>query len=409
MNLAFGILYSWTIVARFLALPLSEGGWGLTTSAATLPYAVAVGVCASWMYFAGRIQDRTNPRWVATAGGILATVGLLVASLATPESPWLLTLGFGILVGSGVGIGNAPLVPVIAKWMPASHRGLATGIVVGGMGLASAYIAPVTEWLITSYDVGTALRILGAGFLLFTIPLAQLIVNPPKGYVAPTNNAPTVETKVFASSAPQDLTTREMLRTPQFYQLWTMYALSTFAGLMVLGHMAKIAQAQLEGVNLGFALVAILAMGNFTGRLAGGTAVDRFGASRTKIAVFVGQAVAMGLLWQAYSTWALVATAFLIGLLYGMTMSVFPTISSHYFGTKHLGANYGVLFTAWGFAGLFGAMTGGAIVDATGSYGAAYAVAATLSLAAAGVALTMREPGRQPLVSTPACCAESQN
>lgn len=407
LNLAFGILYSWTIVARILSLPPSEGGWRMTASAATLPFATAVGVSAFWMYLAGRIQDRANPRWVVTAGGIFATVGLFVASLATPDSAWLLTLGFGVLVGSGMGLGNAPLVPVIAKWMPKARRGLATGIVVGGMGLASAYIAPLTEWLIMANGVATALRILGVGFLFLTLPLAQFIVNPPKGYVPSEEPSGDQDEKLGTSADPssaskvavdspvmsRDYTTAEMLRTPQFYQLWTMYVLSTFAGLMVLGHMAKIAQAQLGGVNLGFVLVALLAIGNFSGRVLGGFAVDRLGGTRTKIMVFIAQALAMGLLWQANTTWSLVGIALLIGVLYGTTMSVFPSVSSHYFGTKHLGANYGVLFTAWGIAGMFGAMTGGAIVDATGSYGAAYAVAAALSLAAAGIAFTMRKTG----------------
>jgi len=79
-------------------------------------------------------------------------------------------------------------------------------------------------------------------------------------------------------------------------------------------------------------------------------------------------------------------------VLFGTNMSVFPTVTSHFFGIKHLGANYGVLFTAWGIAGVFGAMAAGWIVDATGTYAAAYAVAALLSLCAAGVALVTREP-----------------
>lgn len=393
INLALGVLYSWTVIARVLALPVADGGWGMTASAATFPFAVTTVVSAAWMYIAGRIQDRTNPRWVVTAGGALVGAGLMVASVATPDTPWLLTIGFGLMVGSGVGIGNAPLIPVVSKWMSKSRRGLATGVVIGGMGLASAYIAPLTEWLIGSYGVPLSLRFLGAAFLVWTVSLAQFIVNPPQGY-QPENGVILREIPMLPDAAPatRDYTTAEMLRTPQFYQLWVMYVFSAFAGLMVLGHMAKIAQLQLDGLNLGYLLVAVLAVGSFSGRVLGGLGVDKLGGTQTKMVVFIAQAGAMAMLWQAHSTWALVFAAGLIGVLFGTNMSVFPTVTSHFFGTKHLGANYGVLFSAWGVAGTFGAMVGGAIVDATGSYAGAYAVGATLSLAAAAIALVTREP-----------------
>ncbi len=61
INLALGVLYSWSVIAKVLSKPVAEGGWGWTAGAASLPYAIAVGVFAVSMVFAGRAQDRFGP------------------------------------------------------------------------------------------------------------------------------------------------------------------------------------------------------------------------------------------------------------------------------------------------------------------------------------------------------------
>ena len=86
INLALGVLYSWSVVAKTLSKPVAEGGWGWSSGQASLPYAIGVGVFALSMVFAGRAQDRFGPRIVATVGGALCGLGLIVASFATPEN-----------------------------------------------------------------------------------------------------------------------------------------------------------------------------------------------------------------------------------------------------------------------------------------------------------------------------------
>ncbi len=61
--------------------------------------------------------------------------------------------------------------------------------------------------------------VLGIAFLVVVVGLAQLLAAPPKGYV------PAGAAKKAAGSRPAaDNAPREMLRTPQFYLLWFMYA-----------------------------------------------------------------------------------------------------------------------------------------------------------------------------------------
>ena len=388
INLALGVLYSWSVIAKVLSKPVAEGGWGWSASGASMPYAIAMGVFAVSMVFAGRAQDRFGPRVVATIGGALCGTGMIVASLGSAANRLPILLGFGVLTGLGIGLGYAAATPAAVKWFPPARKGLITGIVVAGFGLASVYIAPLTKSLLASYGVPGAFRILGIVFLLVTVVLSQLLVNPPAGHVA-AGSAPAA---VAAPPVRRDYDWREMVRTPQFALLWLMFAFSAFAGLMIIGHMAKIAALQMAGLDLGFVLVAVLAIGNALGRVVSGVVSDRIGGIRTMFVVFVGQAVLMGALAFSDSVSMLVPVAAAVGFCYGSNLSLFPSTTAGFFGTKHLGVNYGLVFTAWGVGGVFGSMTAGSIVDSTGSYVVAYAIAAGLCVLAAALTFATKPP-----------------
>lgn len=396
INLALGVLYAWSVVAKSL---IAEWGW--TAGAASLPYAIAVGVFALSMVFAGRAQDRFGPRLVATLGGALTGLGMIVASLSGPGSRVPIVVGFGIMAGMGIGLGYAAATPAAVKWFPPARKGLITGLVVSGFGLASVYIAPLTQWLLAGYGIAMTFRILGIGFLVATVGLAQLLSNPPAGYLPAGSKPVGTRGAAAASVAPggaapapagRDFTWNEMVRTRQFALLWLMYAFAAFAGLMIIGHMAKIAALQMPGADLGFVLVGVLAVGNAAGRVVAGIVSDRIGGIRTMLVVFVLQAAMMGLLWAAGSVGTLIPVAAFVGFAYGANLSLFPSTTAGYFGTKNMGANYGLVFTAWGVGGVFGSMTAGTIVDSTGSYAIAYAVAAGLCLLAAGLTFATKPP-----------------
>jgi len=391
INLALGVLYSWSVIAKVLSKPVAEQGWGWTAGQASLPYAIGVGVFAISMVFAGRAQDKFGPRIVATVGGALCGLGLIVASFGSPTNNLPILLGFGLMTGLGMGLGYAAATPAAVKWFPPARKGLITGLVVAGFGLASVYIAPLTKALIAAGGVEGAFRWLGIGFLVFTVGLAQLLVNPPAGYV-PVGSVPAPAPGAAPVAVRRDYDWREMVRTPQFALLWLMYACSAFAGLMIIGHMAKIAALQMAGLDLGFLLVATLAIGNALGRVVAGVVSDKIGGTRTMLIVFVAQAALMGVLAFSDSVTMLVPVAAAVGFCYGSNLSLFPSTTAGFFGTKNLGVNYGLVFTAWGVGGVFGSMTAGSIVDSTGSYGVAYAIAAGLCVLAAGLTFATKPP-----------------
>lgn len=387
INLALGVLYAWSVIAKSLT-----GEWGWASGQASLPYAVACGVFAVSMVFAGRAQDRLGPRLVATLGGALTGIGMIIASFGSANAALPIVLGFGVMAGTGIGLGYAAATPAAVKWFPAAKKGLITGVVVSGFGLASVYIAPLTQWLLGAYGIAMTFRILGVGFLFLTVALAQLLKNPPAGYVPAQASGTSAGATAKPSHDTREYDWHEMVRTPQFMLLWLMYACAAFAGLMIIGHMAKIAALQMPGADLGFALVAVLAVGNASGRVVAGMASDRLGGTRTMLVVFLMQAAMMGLLSIAGTPAMLVPAAAIVGFSYGANLALFPSTTQGYFGTKNYGVNYGLVFTAWGVGGVFGSMTAGSIVDSTGGYGIAYAVAAGLCVIAATLTFATKPP-----------------
>lgn len=375
INLTIGVLYSWSVIKSAL---VQQMGW--TSSEASLPYAVAIVVWAITQLFAGTVQDKIGPRKVVTLGAILTGLGLVLSSFVNSVSALIVT--YGILVGSGIGFAYASITPPALKWFHASKKGMVTGIVVTGMGLASLYIAPITSMLLGNYGVSKTFFVLGLFVLIVAIPLAQLINNPPSEYIPPTPaKVPTVN-----KSLSRDYCWREMVKTKQFYLLWLMFAFSSSAGLLIIGNIATIAKIQADLVK-GFYFVGLLALFNALGRPTAGFLSDKIGRVRMLMIVFIIQGINMAFFANYSTTLALSIGTALTGICYGSLLSLFPSLVSDYYGVKNFGGNYGVLYTAWGVSGTIGPIIAGVVFDLTGTYNLAYMISAGLLAVALGVAL----------------------
>ncbi|WP_036825251.1 L-lactate MFS transporter, partial [Photobacterium sanctipauli] len=348
--------------------------------------------------FAGVIQDKIGPRKVLMAGTLLAGVGMLLSSITL--SPVVLSITFGVLTGCGIGFGYACLNPVAMKWFHPSKKGMVNGIIATAFGLASIYLAPLVTFLIAQYGISQSFLILGIALLVIAYPLACTIDNPPKGFTPGMNgegestaDGQTNETGNTAQSSAvkpaKDVPWQEMVKKREFYVLWLMYAFSSAAGLMVIANITSIASVQ-AGISDAAYLVVALALFNSGGRLATGLLSDKIGGVRTLTLAFALQGVNM-LFFAGYdnSFW-LILGAGAAGIGYGALLAVFPSIMASFYGLKNYGANYGVLYTAWGAGGFIGPVLAAVVVDSTGSYAFAYQICAVLMAITVGLALWLQ-------------------
>jgi len=381
INLIMGVLYSWGVIGKALI-----NNWGWTSQEASIPFTVSAAVFAITMVFAGKAQDKFGPKMVSIFGGFMVGAGLILSSLATKDSHLLLIITFGIISSIGIGLGYSAATPCAMKWFESSKKGMIAGIVVAGVGLSPVYITPITANLLKNYDISTTFIILGV-FSIGAVTLLSLFLSNPIEVEAPKASSKQ------ATPAPKgnDFTWDQVTKTPQFYLLWIMYALAATAGLMLIAHLPKIAEAQANW-KAGYWLIVILSVLNASGRLGAGILSDKVGRTRAMMIVFLIQAVNMFLFMFYTSIPLLIMGSAIAGLAYGAVFSLFPTTTAEYFGMKNLGVNYGLIFTGWGVAGVIGPMLGGIVADRTGSYSNGYIVSGVFLLIATLLVSTMKTP-----------------
>jgi OFA family oxalate/formate antiporter-like MFS transporter len=372
INMSFGVLYSWSIFSLNLTEVLN---WSKTS--ASLPYMTAIFVFAIVMTPAGKLQDRFGGRKIAAIGGILTGIGFILSSVFT--SVFGICMSFGVLAGSGIGIGYASVTPSVMKWFPDEKKGLITGVVISGFGLSTIYMAPLTNWMINSFGLFASFRILGLAFIIIVTVLSQFLFD--KG-----NNENKESAVVHASSV--DVKWNDMIKTKEFIMMWVMLASGSLGGLMIIGHLSKIAAIQL-GSNVGFILVAFTAIANATGRPLSGILSDKIGRTKTMIILALTQGIIFLFFGKLNSFAALMFGASVVTFTYGGNFSVYPSAISDRYGKKNFGLNYGMLFTSWGIGGVTGPLLGGKVVDIFGSYSAAYIIAASLSIFATAIGLVL--------------------
>jgi MFS transporter, OFA family, oxalate/formate antiporter len=383
VNLALGALYSWGVFAA----ALRAQGWSATAS--QIPYMTACAVFALLMVPAGRIQDRSGPKRVLLLAAILTGAGLMLSGA------FLTVLGlsffYGVVFGAAIGFGYASTTPAAIKWFGAHRRGLISGIVVSGFGLAGIYIAPLTTFLIGRFDLRTAFVILGGGFCAAILVFRSMIHNPPAGSEPPRPvvhaGSPPVKT------AGRDQGFRAMIRTPQFAGIWIMFFTGTFSGLMIIGKLSGIAQEQ-AGLNTtqATALVMIYAVFNWLGRIVFGILSDRAGRKAISITIFALQMLCYALFAFLVSFVPLAAVTAVVAFCFGGMLAIFPAMTADFFGVRNLGVNYGSVFTAWGFGGVLGPLLGGMVRDLSGEYRISYVVAAILCLLGLLLAIRLSPP-----------------
>ena len=385
MNLALGSLYAWSV----FVLPLErEFGW--RRSDTSWVYTIAIVTFALTFVAAGRIQDLKGPKICAFLGGLLVSGGFFLSSYTS--SLLFLYLTFGVVVGLGNGFGYATPIPVASKWFP-DKRGLVVGLMVGGYGAGSALLGPLAIRLISSVGWRPTFQILGVVFFVMTMIGTALLKNPPAGYRPPNWQPPS---GIVASA---DYSTAEMLATPTFYLMWVAYCLGTTAGQMAISQLVPFAGSAGLGALASTLVLPVSALGNAGGRILSGWMSDRFGRLATLKTMILISAAAMPalVLWRQQPALFFILVA-VVYWCYGTQLSVFASTTADFYGTRNLGLNYGVLFTAWGAAGILGPAIAGRAFDRFGDYRVAFFSAGVLALVALASLAVAKAPTKSDQV-----------
>ena len=374
MQVALGAVYAWSV----FRVPLTKQ-FGWSTAEVTLTFTIGIFVLGIAAFFGGLWQNRVGPRIVALTGGILYGVGVFLASFSA-NGLWWLYLSYGLIGGIGLGLSYIVPVAVLVKWFP-DRRGLITGIAVGGFGAGALITAPVATRLIQSVGVLSTFAYLGIAYLIVTVVAAFFMKNPPDGW-RPEGWRPTASQT--SQRAGSDYTLGEALRTWQWYALWLLLFLNTFAGISIISQEAPIFQELLKVSAITAAsMVGLASIGNAFGRVFWAWASDLLTRRATFFVMFVVQVLLFWFLPSATTVTVMSIVTFVVLMCYGGGFGTMPAFAADYFGSKNVGPIYGLMLTAWGVASAVGPLLIAYMRQSTGSYrGALHVIAGVMAVSA---------------------------
>ena len=329
----------------------------------------------------GVLSDRWGARRIVLSAGLLLGLGLVVSSRITEL--WQLYVCFGGLVGVAAGAFYAPLTTTTIRWF-AANRGLAVALVSAGTGLGTFVVAPLTRWLISSYDWRVAMLILGDLAWLVIVPLAFLIREAPRP---------------AGGGAETAVSLLDIGRSPQFWLI----ALTHFA--CCIAHSGPIFHMVTNAIDQGVpsmtaaTILGISGLASLGGRVVSGVAADRWGAKRTLIAMLSLQAPAIFLYLFIRSAGGFYALAVLFGTSYGGVMPMYALLTREYFGARAMGPAYGAIFMLQAIGMGLGAYGGGWAYDHLGTYAWLFGMATAVAAAAVLFALPLRAPRVAPAIA----------
>jgi MFS transporter, OFA family, oxalate/formate antiporter len=385
LQVALGAVYAWSV---FRAPLMKQFGWSI--SEVTLTFTITIFVLGMAAFFGGLWLNRVGPRVVALTGGFLYGLGVFLASFSDHKL-WWLYLSYGVIGGIGLGFSYIVPVAVLVKWFP-DRRGLITGIAVGGFGAGALVTAPVATRLIQSVGVLHTFAYLGIAFLVVTVTAGYFMQNPPQGWKL-AGWAPTASQAAHRSS--DDYTLGEALRTWQWWALWLLLFLNTSAGISVISQESPLFQelARVSAVTAA-GMVGVASIGNAFGRVFWAWASDSITRRATFVVMFLAQTLLFWTLPTIGSAGVLTIVAFMVLMCYGGGFGTMPAFAADYFGTKNVGAIYGLMLTAWGFASAFGPLLIAYLRQSSGAYGEALHVIAGVMAVSILLPLIVSPPRR---------------
>jgi OFA family oxalate/formate antiporter-like MFS transporter len=324
-----------------------------------------------------------------------------------------LLITYGVIFGAGIGFGYVCPIASAAKWFP-DKKGFINGIAVAGFGAGAFVFNYVIKALVNPTNLETTdpsfvstitqnipvmFTVLGIIYLVLIIGGAFTLSNPPEGWKPDGWTPPPPSTESGISGL--EFERGQTVKLPQFWMLWTAFALSAMSGLMVIGSYASFAKSIGPGDNFlyfigtsDFVLIGSLAaLFNGLGRIVWGKLADVITYKKSMLIMFSSQAILMFI----YFTTNMNAIYFLtitcaIYFCFGGNFSLFPTATSDLFGSKNLGPNYGIVFTAYGVAGFIGAVFVKLFVSIFGSYLILFIVMGLMSVGSAVLAYVIKPP-----------------
>jgi MFS family permease len=368
IHLCIGQVYSFSVfiipLTHLLGLTKpAPGDW--TQAEVAWIFSLAIVMLGLSAAVFGKWLEQAGPRKAMFASATCFALGFYVSYLGvTAHQLWLIYLGYGVIGGTGLGLGYISPVSTLIKWFP-DRPGLATGMAIMGFGGGAMIGSPLAIRLMahfrSSNDLGVGKTFLVMGTLYFLLMMFGVFtIRVPREDWKPDNWSPSVKPKAMITTHNVDVNTA--FRTPQFWLLWIVLCANVTAGIGILEQASPMIQELFRG-NIGAVaaggFVGLLSLFNMAGRFFWSTASDFLGRKNTYYVFFVLGALIYFVLPRTGaehldSVPAFVGMAVIALSFYGGGFATIPAYLRDLFGAYHVSAIHGRLLTAWSAAGVAG-------------------------------------------------------
>jgi MFS family permease len=363
----------------FFQLPmLAEKGWDRTTFG--LAMALQNLFWGLGLPIFGAIADRYGTWRVLTLGGVIYAVGLYM--MATADSPTMLHIGGGVLVGLGVAAGSFSIVlAAFARHTPPEKRSIVFGIGTAAGSAGMFVFAPISQGMIDAYGWSDALIYMSVAMLI--IPVLAI---PLQG------NSHGASAAQMAAQQSVGEALREALAHRSYVLLVSGFFVCGFQVAFITAHFpAYIGDI---GIDARYAVIALALIGffNIIGSLAAGVIGQRYSKPIFLAWIYIGRSVAVtAFLLLPQTPASVIVFAIVIGLLWLSTVPPTNALVAIMFGTRHLGMLGGVVFLSHQIGSFLGVWLGGYLYDRFGTYDPVWWLGVALGLFAAVVHWPIKE------------------
>ncbi|WP_057895548.1 MFS transporter [Liquorilactobacillus oeni] len=348
LHLMIGSVYAWSVFTNPIA---KQTGW--SESSVAFAFSIAIFFLGMSAAFMGRVVEKFGPRLTGIIASVLYGSGTILTGLAIhQDSIWMLYISYGVIGGLGLGSGYVTPVSTIIKWFP-DRRGLSTGLAIMGFGFAAMLTGPIAQQLMASVGLEQTFYLLGTFYFLIMLCASQFIIRPAdKTLTQQTDKTPNQGTRLTTGP---ELTANQALKTKSFVFLWIMFFINITCGIGLVSAASPMAQ-DMTGMSAQAAaiMVGVIGLFNGFGRLIWATLSDYIGRPATFSAIFILDVAMLSLILSFQSQITFVLALCLLMTCYGAGFSVIPAYLGDIFGTKELGAVHGYVLTAWAAAGIVG-------------------------------------------------------
>lgn len=373
---SFSVFYP-TIVEGF--------GWGRANTA--LMFSITMFVYGLLSPVAGRLVDRFEPRLVLSVGACIMGGGIALCSLAM--SQWQFYLFYGVMVAIGLSMtGVTPLGAIVSKWF-VKKRGLVFGIMAAGFGV-SLILAPVAQFLISSFGWQSAYVIIGLLSILLIVPLCILFIRR-----SPEEKGLLPDGLLQASSEPQAPyeyhgtvnfggkwagTIWTLARAVKTYHFWLLSLI--FFSAVGVGETIAITHQVYFFRDVGYepmqaaTIYGVFGVAYTVGNLCGYFS-DRLGREKVFIPASLLSAGAVSLLFLITDTtqpWMPFLFAVCLGLGLGAAKPVLVATVADLFQGRNFGSILGCVILGYSLGGAIAPWLAGFLHDRTGNYFLAFLI-----------------------------------